>query len=113
MPAALLSSLLREITDFPKVPRVAVADAAAAALEVKGREFNLVNLEKERKWYDRHVQETFFSSHSTPFYSFLESREKSFLFSLISSVSIFNPAYAVLLLGNLGFHYNYYQRASL
>ena len=110
MPAALLSSLLREITDFPKVPRVAVADAAA--LEVKGREFNLVNLEKERKWYDRHVEETFFF-HPTPFYSFLESREKSFLFSLISSVSIFNPAYAVLLLGNLGFHYNYYQRASL
>ena len=75
MPAALLSSLLREITDFPKVPRVAVADAAA--LEVKGREFNLVNLEKERKWYDRHVEETFF--HPTPFYSFLESRGKKLL----------------------------------
>ena len=98
MPAALLSSLLREITDFPKVPRVAVADAAA--LEVKGREFNLVNLEKERKWYDRHVQETFFSSHSTPFYSFLESRGKKLLIFFNQRLH-FNPSYAVLLFGGI------------
>ena len=78
------------MADFRKVPRVA-ASVDAPAVEVKGREFNLVNLEREGKWYDRHV-ETFF-------YYFYKKGKKLLIF--FNQRLHFNPSYAVLLFGGI------------